>query len=63
MTEHDAAGIAPADARPRAAWPTWKKLLAYALMSALSLGAIWVVDVKVHRDAVMPRSEKMMRAK
>ncbi len=34
-------------------WPTWKKVLAYAAMAAISLTAI---DVKVHRTAVMPLS-------
>lgn len=37
-----------------APWPMWKKLAAYAAMSALSLLAIYYVDVKVHQDAVMP---------
>ena len=48
--------IAPADARPHASWPLWRKLLAYAAMSALSLAAIWFVDLKVHRPAIMPLS-------
>jgi uncharacterized oligopeptide transporter (OPT) family protein len=56
MNETKRIGIAPADARPHAAWPVWKKVLAYLVMSAVSLAAIWFVDVKVHRDAVMPRS-------
>ncbi len=47
-------GIAPADAIVRTPWPTWKKITAYAIMSLLSLAAIVVVDVKVHRTAVMP---------
>ena len=37
-----------------AEWPIWKKIAAYVVMSALSLLAIYFVDVKVHRDAVMP---------
>ena len=37
-----------------APWPTWKKVTAYAVMIAVSLLAIYFVDVKVHRDAVMP---------
>lgn len=56
MNETKPSGIAPADARPHAAWPAWKKALAYLLMLAVSLAAIWFVDVKVHRDAGMPRS-------
>jgi hypothetical protein len=44
--------IAPADARPHAPWPMWRKVLAYVLLMALSLGAIWLVDVKVHRPQV-----------
>jgi hypothetical protein len=50
-------GIAPADARPHSRWPAWKKVLAYALLAGLSFTAIWFVDVKVHRPAVMPRSQ------
>jgi heme/copper-type cytochrome/quinol oxidase subunit 4 len=41
--------ISPADARSHAAWPTWKKTIGYGLLMALSLAAIWLVDVKVHR--------------
>ena len=37
-------------------WPIWKKVLAYAALAAISLAAIWLVDVKVHRSAVMPLS-------
>ena len=40
-----------------APWPMWKIILAYVLMALLSLAAIVVVDVKVHRTAVMPRTE------
>ena len=57
---HDAEssqGIAPADAAPHAPWPTWRKVLAYVLMSALALASIWVVDLKVHRAAQMPLSQ------
>jgi hypothetical protein len=43
--------MAPADALPRRPWPTWKKILAYLLLAALSLVAIWLVDLKVHRAA------------
>lgn len=35
-------------------WPLWEKIAAYVVMSALSLAAIYLVDVKVHRNAVMP---------
>jgi hypothetical protein len=35
-------------------WPMWEKIFAYCVMAALSLAAIYFVDVKVHRDAVMP---------
>jgi hypothetical protein len=45
-------GIAPADAQPRRPWPAWKKILAYILLTALSLAAIWLVDLKVHRGAM-----------
>ena len=37
-------------------WPMWKIVLAYGVMGLVSLGAIVVVDVKVHRTAVMPRT-------
>jgi hypothetical protein len=30
----------------------WKKILAYVLLAALSLAAIWLVDLKVHRTAM-----------
>jgi hypothetical protein len=36
--------IAPADARLRPAWPIWKKLLAYFLLTALAAFSIWFVD-------------------
>jgi hypothetical protein len=39
-------------------WPLWKKVLAYVVMAGISLGAIWLVDVKVHRSAVMPLSHR-----
>ena len=42
-------------------WPMWKKVLAYTLMSALSLAAIYFVDVKVHRSAVMPLTHSVKR--
>ena len=56
MTEarEGSGGIAPADAVPHAPWPTWRKVLAYVLLSALSLASIWIVDLKVHRAAQMP---------
>lgn len=57
MSETSGNGIAPADAVARAPWPAWRKVTAYVLMSLLSLAAIWFVDVKVHRPAVMPRSQ------
>ena len=44
-------GPAPADARPRAAWPAWRKVLAYLVLTALAAGAIWYVDLKAHRPA------------
>lgn len=37
-------------------WTLSKKILAYVVMSAISLAAIYLVDVKVHRMAIMPRS-------
>jgi hypothetical protein len=56
MNSQDTDGVAPADVRPHAPWPVWRKVVAYVLMAALSLAAIWFVDVKVHRSAVMPVS-------
>ena len=47
MTDQSPSSIAPADARPHRAWPLWQKMLAYLLMSILSLVAIWLVDWKV----------------
>ena len=47
-------GIAPADAVPRAPWPQWRKITAYALLTALSLASIWYVDRKVHLPSAMP---------
>ena len=38
-------------------WPLWRKILAYAALSALALTAIYFVDLKVHRAAVMPASK------
>jgi hypothetical protein len=38
---------APANTRPRAPWPRWRKLLAYAAMALLALFSIWLVDRKV----------------
>jgi hypothetical protein len=39
-------------------WPLWRKILAYVVMSAISLTAIYLVDVKVHRGAVMPAASR-----
>jgi hypothetical protein len=37
---------APADVRPHAPWPTWRKVLAYVLLAAAAAFGIWLVDVK-----------------
>ena len=37
---------APADVRPHAPWPTWRKVLAYVLLGAAAAFGIWLVDVK-----------------
>ena len=55
------ANVAPADARQHAAWRAWKKILAYLMLAAVSVTAIWFVDVKVHRSAMMPVSPKPLR--
>jgi hypothetical protein len=47
-------GPAPADARPHAAWPTWKRLLAYAALSSLAAAAIWFIDLRAHRPPATP---------
>jgi len=39
---------APADARPHRRWPRWRILLAYLLLSAIALLAIWYIDLKAH---------------
>ena len=36
----------PADARRHAPWPLWKKILAYAVMTALAAASVWVVDYR-----------------
>jgi hypothetical protein len=37
-------GIAPADARPQKRWPRWRIALAYLILLAISLAAIWLMD-------------------
>jgi hypothetical protein len=37
---------APADVRPHAPWPTWRKVLAYVILGAAAAFGIWLVDVK-----------------
>jgi hypothetical protein len=37
-------GVAPADARPRARWPRWRIVLAYAVLFALAIASIWMID-------------------
>jgi hypothetical protein len=39
---------------PPAPWPLWQKILAYVVLSAVSLGAIWLVDLKVTRQQMSP---------
>jgi hypothetical protein len=46
-------GPAPADARPHAAWPMWKKLLAYAALAFLAAAAIWFIDLRAHRPPAL----------
>ena len=50
-------GPAPADARPHAAWPMWKKLLAYAALAFLAAAAIWFIDLRAHRPPVPQPTE------
>jgi hypothetical protein len=42
-------GAAPADLRPHARWPIWKRIAAYILLALLAVLAIWIVDQKVRR--------------
>ena len=57
MTDYicqSARGVAPADAVPRARWPNWKIVLAYAIMLAVAMLSIWLIDthvMKVSADA------------
>lgn len=44
----DAPNPSPADARPHPRWPLWKILLAYLLLAAVALLAIWYIDLKAH---------------
>ena len=46
-------GPAPADARPHAAWPAWKRLLAYAALACLAGAAIWFIDLRAHRPPAL----------
>jgi hypothetical protein len=46
-------GAAPADARPHAAWPTWKKLFAYVTLAFLAAAAIWFIDLRAHRPPAL----------
>ena len=62
MNPNPPPGISPANAKSYPAWPTWKKVLAYALLSLVSVAAIWFVDVKVHRTAIMPRTDSVRSA-
>jgi hypothetical protein len=44
---------APADARRLAAWPIWKRLLAYATLAFLAAAAIWFIDLRAHRPPAL----------
>jgi hypothetical protein len=37
-------GVAPFDAVDRPNWPAWKIALAYAVMFAVAVGSIWLID-------------------
>jgi hypothetical protein len=47
VSRGDEPGVAPADARPRRAWSTSKKLLAYLVLLILAAGSIWLIDRRV----------------
>lgn len=42
---------APADALPHPPWPRWRKILAYAILTALALTSIWYIDRQAHQPA------------
>jgi len=45
---------APADLRPQRRWPLWRKIAAYAILTAIALASIWFIDRRVDalaRDA------------
>ena len=50
-------GAAPADRRPHAPWPLWKRVFAYASLAGAAAAAIWYVDLKAHRPPVETRME------
>jgi hypothetical protein len=41
---NDSPGIAPADAVPRAPWPMWRRILAYAILAAIACASIVFID-------------------
>lgn len=41
-------GPAPADARPHAPWPIWRRAVAYLVLAGIALLCIWYVDRRAH---------------
>jgi hypothetical protein len=37
-------GVAPADMVRRPRWPRWKVALAYAVLTGVAVGSVWVID-------------------
>jgi len=46
----EAGGPAPADARPHAPWPLWKRIVAYVALALIALLCIWYIDLKAHQS-------------
>jgi len=47
--------------QPATPWPLWQKILAYTVLSAISLTAIYIVDVKVMRHQSQPTAHPVVR--
>ena len=60
-SEHELAGVAPADRRARARWGRWRVVIAYGVLFALAVGSIWVIDehvLKATPPATTRRAER-----
>ena len=50
LDQPESGGPAPADARPRARWPLWKRVLAYLALALIALLCVWYIDLKAHQS-------------